>query len=58
MWVTHHTADKTQKNVVQMWCANPLTNHGTRNSAPRTPLTCDFLERMTGFEPATLTLAR
>jgi hypothetical protein len=31
---------------------------GTRISGPERPLTCSSLERTTGFEPATLTLAR
>ena len=38
---------------------NPDTDIAeARTSTPKGPLVCDFVERTTGFEPATLTLAR
>ena len=35
-----------------------LQTLGREVRAPKGPLTCTFSERATGFEPATLTLAR
>jgi len=44
---------------VSKLCPNPVTDIAeARKTPPKGPLICDFMERTTGFEPATLTLAR